>query len=76
MFTGGEAMMLARLAGCEGATAAQILAAFEPMSGAQPPNASSTDSRQLTSTVEQRRRWMRLDPHYRAARDALEQANG
>ena len=34
LFTGGEAMMLARLAGCERTTAAQILAAFEPMSGA------------------------------------------
>jgi hypothetical protein len=26
--------------------------------------------------IERRRRWMRLDPHYRAAREALEQADG
>src|SRR5512139_472286 len=34
LFTSGDAMMLARLAGCDRSAAAQILAAFEPMSGA------------------------------------------
>jgi hypothetical protein len=26
--------------------------------------------------VERQREWMRLDPHFRVARDALEQADG
>ena len=77
MFTGGEAMMLARLAGCERAAAAQILAAFEPMSGAHSAE-RFIDRFDLIedATVEERRTWMRLDPHYRAAREALGPANG
>ena len=77
MFTGGEAMTLARLAGCERAAAAQILAAFEPMSGAHSA-ARFIDrfDRIDDSAVEERRRWLRLDPHYRAAREAFGQGNG
>jgi len=77
LFSSGEAMTLARLAGCERATAAQILAAFEPMSGA---NAAERFIDRFDAiddaAVEQRRRWLRLDPHYRAARDALDRGNG
>jgi hypothetical protein len=76
-FTGGEAMLLARLAGCDRATAAQILAAFDAMFG---PAAADRVIDRFDSIDEERvercRRWMRLDPHYRAARDRLEQANG
>jgi hypothetical protein len=77
MFSGGEAMMLARLAACERAAAAQILAAFEPMSG------SSAAERFIDrfdaidpDAIEQRRRWLRLEPHYRDAREALDRGNG
>ena len=77
MFTCGEAMMLARLAGCERAAAAQVLAAFEPMSGAHSVDGIIDRFDGIDDAmVEQRRRWLRLDPHYRAARDALERADG
>lgn len=76
-FTGGDAMMLARLAGCDRTTAAQMLAAFEPMGGAHAAERiidryDSIDD----AAVERCRHWMRLDPHYRTAREALEQGNG
>ncbi|MCL6740053.1 hypothetical protein LZ518_02745 [Sphingomonas sp. RB56-2] len=76
-FTGGDAMMLARLAGCDRTAAAQMLAAFEPMAGASAAERfidryDSIDD----AAVERCRRWLRLDPHYRAARDALEPGNG
>jgi hypothetical protein len=77
LFASGDAMMLARLAGCERAAAAQILAAFEPMANA---NAAERfiDRFDLIddAAVEQRRQWLRLDPHYRDARDALERPGG
>jgi hypothetical protein len=77
MFTGGEAMTLARLAGCERAAAAQILAAFEPMSGAHSAERFIDRFDRIDDTaIEERRRWLRLDPHYRAAREALGTANG
>jgi hypothetical protein len=76
-FSGGEAMMLARLANCDRATAAQILAAFDSMFG---PGAADRviDSFDTIDDerVERCRRWMRLDPNYRAARDVLERAHG
>ena len=75
MFTGGEAMLLARLAGCERATAAQILAAFESMSGAVDRFIDRFDGLD-NAAVERLRQWLRLDPQYRAAREALEQNNG
>jgi hypothetical protein len=77
MFTGGEAMMLARLAGCERAAAAQILAAFEPMSGAHSAE-RFIDRFDLIddASVEERRNWLRLDPCYRAAREAFGPSNG
>lgn len=76
-FTGGEAMLLARLAGCDRTSAAGMLAAFEPMSGAHAAERiidrfDSIDD----AEIERCRQWMRLDPHYRRARQALEQANG
>ena len=76
-FTGGDAMMLARLAGCDRTAAAQMLAAFEPMAGASAAERfidryDSIDD----AAVERCRRWLRLDSHYRAAREALEQGNG
>ena len=70
-------MMLARLAGCERAAAAQILAAFEPMSGAHSAE-RFIDRFDLIddASVEERRNWLRLDPHYRAAREAFGPSNG
>ena len=77
MFTSGEAMMLARLAGCERSAAAQILAAFEPMSGAHSAERFIDRFDGIDeATADERRRWLRLDPHYRAARTAIERANG
>ena len=76
-FTGGEAMMLVRLAGCDRTTAAQMLAAFEPMSGAHAAERIIDRFDVIDDpAVERCRRWMRLDPHYRAARQALENAHG
>ncbi|MCL6697765.1 hypothetical protein LZ496_03065 [Sphingomonas sp. NSE70-1] len=77
MFTSGEAMMLARLAGCERATAAQILAAFEPMSGAHSAERFIDRFDGIDdAVVEERRHWLRLDPHYRTARQAFGLAHG
>jgi len=76
-FTGGDAMLLARLAGCDRTSAAQMLAAFEPMSGAHSAERIiDLYDRLGDATVERCRHWMRLDPHYRTAREALERANG
>lgn len=77
MFTSGEAMTLARLAGCERAAAAQILAAFEPMSGAHSAERFIDRFDRIDgAAVEERRRWLRLDPHYRTAREALGKVDG
>ena len=77
LFTGGEAMMLARLAGCDRAAAAQILAAFEPMSGASAAERFIDRFDAIDDgAVEQRRRWLRLDPQYRHARAALDRSDG
>jgi len=76
-FTGSDAMMLARLAGCDRTAAAQILAGFEPMSGAHAAERIIERFEAIDDvTVERCRRWMRLDPHYRTARNAMEQASG
>ena len=76
-FSGGDAMMLARLAGCERATAAQILAAFDALFGLGAPDRAIDRFDQIDDDrVERCRRWMRFDPHYRAARDALEAGYG
>ncbi len=76
-FTGGEAMLLARLAGCDRATAAQILAAFDSMFGAAAADRVIDQFDAIDEErVERCRRWMRLDRHYRIARDALEQLHG
>lgn len=76
-FTGGDAMLLARLAGCDRTTAAQMLAAFEPMAGAQAAERIIERYDSLDDpAVERSRRWMRLDPHYRSAREALERGDG
>jgi hypothetical protein len=75
LFSGGDAMLLARLASCERATAAQILAAFEPMSGAVDRFIDRFDGMD-DAAIERQRQWLRLDPHYRAAREALDRGNG
>lgn len=75
LFSSGEAMLLARLAGCERATAAQVLAAFEPMSGAVDRFIDRFDGMD-DAAVERQRQWLRLDIHYRTARQALERAGG
>lgn len=77
MFAGGDVMMLARLAGCNRATAAQLLAGFNMMLGANAPEHmidrfDSIDDVQ----ADLGRRWLRLDPHYRGAREALEHRHG
>ncbi|MCF2513956.1 DUF2336 domain-containing protein [Sphingomonas sp. G124] len=75
--TGNDAMMLARLAGCDRTTAAQILAGFEPMSGAHAADRIIDGFEAIDDVaVERCRRWMRLDVHYRSASDAMEQVRG
>ena len=76
-FSGGDAMMLARLANCDRATAAQILAAFDVLFGLGAPDRAIDRFDQIDDDrVERCRRWMRLDPHYRDARDAIEAWHG
>lgn len=75
LFTSGEAMTLARLSGCGRSTAAQILAAFEPMSGAVDRFIDKFDGLDDAAIIRQRQ-WLRLDQHYRHARDRLERDNG
>jgi hypothetical protein len=75
-FTGTDAMMLARLAGCDRTAAAQILAGFEQMSGGHAERIIDRFEALDDAAVERCRRWMRLDLHYRSARDAMEQASG
>lgn len=77
LFAGGDVMMLARLGGCDRATAAQLLAGFDMMLGANAPEHlidrfDSIDDAQADAA----RRWLRLDPHYRTAREALERRDG
>jgi hypothetical protein len=77
LFTTGDAMMLARLAGCERATAAQILAAFEPLSNSHAAERFIDRFDGIDDvSVDRQRHWLRLDPQYRAAREALGRANG
>jgi hypothetical protein len=77
LFAGGDVMMLARLGGCDRATAAQLLAGFEMMLGSNAPEhlIDRFDSIDIVQS-DRARRWLRLDPHYRAAREALEQWDG
>ncbi len=77
LFTGGDAMLLARLAGCERAAAAQILAAFEPLSNERAAERFIDRFDAIDEgTVERHRQWLRLDPAYRKSRDALDARNG
>lgn len=77
LFTTGDAMMLARLAGCERATAAQILAAFEPLSNSHAAERLMDRFDSLEDeSVERQRRWLRLDANYRNALSALERPDG
>lgn len=77
LFTSGDAMMLARLAGCERAAAAQMLAAFEPIAGSNVAARFIDRFDQIDqAAAEECRRWLRLDPHYRSAHGALERGNG
>lgn len=70
-------MLLARLAGCDRPAAAQILAAFDTITG---PGAAERFIDTFDAIDEERvdrcRRWLRLDPHYRIARYAIEQVDG
>ena len=76
-FTGGEAMLLARLAGCDRGTAAQILAAFDSMFGSAAADRVIDRFDAIDEDrVDRCRRWMRLDPNYRAARDTLDYLRG
>jgi hypothetical protein len=76
-FTGGDAMLLARMAGCERATAAQILAAFDVLVGLGAPDRAIDQFDAIDEERAERcRRWMRLDPHYRAARDLMDRTSG
>jgi len=76
-FTGSDAMMLVRLAGCDRTTAAQILAGFEQMSGSRSAERIIDRFEAIDdAAVERCRLWMRLDPQYRSARDAMEQVSG
>jgi hypothetical protein len=76
-FTGSDAMMLVRLAGCDRTAAAQILAGFEQMAGANAAERIIDRFEAIDdAAVERCRLWMRLDHHYRAAREAMDLANG
>jgi hypothetical protein len=76
-FTGSDMMMLVRLAGCDRTTAAQILAGFEQMTGSGSAERIIDRFEAIDdAAVERWRLWMRLDPHYRSARDAMELASG
>lgn len=73
----GEAMLLARLSGCERSTAAQILAAFDSKVGLGTTDRAIEQFDSLDDEqVERCRRWMRLDPNYRNARNRLEKVGG
>lgn len=77
LFAGGKAMLLARMAGCRRQTAAAIVAAFDSTLGM----GSATHSIDRFDRIEEAeaercRRWLKLDPHYRAARDQLDQDHG
>ena len=77
LFTSGDAMMLARLAGCDRSAAAQILAAFEPMSGAYSADRIIDRFDKIDDAgVEHRRHWLRLAPEFRVAQDAIVKAHG
>ena len=76
-FSGGDAMMLARLSGCDRATAAQILAAFDSLFGLGAPDKAIERYDLIDDEKTERcRRWVRLDAHYRAAREAIEAPRG
>ncbi len=76
-FSGGDAMMLARLSGCDRATAAQILAAFDSLFGLGAPDKAIERYDLIDDEKTERcRRWIRLDLHYRAAREAIEALHG
>jgi len=77
LFASGDAMMAVRLAGCDRATAAQIVAGLSTMFGAAAPDRIIDHFDAINDdTADDIRRWMRLDPHYREAREALERVNG
>lgn len=77
LFTRGDAMLLARMAGCRRSTAATIIASFDPLFGlGSPEKAIDRFDRIDEATADETRNWMKLDPDYRAARIALERSNG
>jgi hypothetical protein len=77
MFAAGDAMMLARLAGCDRRIAAQILVGFDSLFGPGSPDKAIDRFDEIDEERAERcRRWMRLDPHYRRSRELLEVRNG
>lgn len=77
LFAGGEPMLLARMSGCDRSIAATIIASFDPLLGSESPErAIDRFDRLDQAAADDARRWLRLDPDYRAARAALEDRNG
>lgn len=77
MFTGGDAMVLARIAQCDRSTAAQIVASFDRLAeGAAPEQAIDRFDQLLETDVDRYRGWLRLDPSYRHACDMVERSRG
>lgn len=77
MFTGGDAMVLARVAQCDRHTAAQIVASLDRLTGATSPEQQIERYDQLSEPdIDRFRSWLRLDPNYRHACEQLEQGRG
>lgn len=77
LFSSGQAMMLARLAGCDRQTAAHLVAAFlAPASGGDEGRGIEAFDSINEEAVERCRAWLKLDPLYRDAREALGSLDG
>lgn len=73
----GRLMMLLRMAGASRSLAARLLADVGEMLGiADPGHEIAAFDKIDDDAVEAARRWLRLDPHYRAARLALGGSHG
>lgn len=77
MFTSGEPMLLTRMAGCRRSTAATIIASFDPALDLGPPERAIDQFDRLDeAAADAARRWLRLDPAFRAARRVVEKQHG
>lgn len=77
LLTGGEPMLLVRMAGGRRAAAATIIASFDPARGlGSPERAIDQFDRLDEAATDEARRWFRLAPDYRAARAALDKHHG